>query len=295
MINIETSTGANSYTRSVWRRAPLAEVGTPFGVRDDRLANAALRVARNFSAATRKAYLAWSKRLFAAQLNAIRDATPPNSRQTSSKSRSTAAGVRNLRRNITADILGSPSASVTEYTTAIPNAKGNPVAFRGRRGNFPLIISRVKSGKRPVRTVNALEYIDRHSVWKRDKKSMHRLSSSQEWAWTTSASLRQAIAVLKRRAGNLLSGWVPAARSMDSSSLGSFYPQGHGQRGDVNYTNNPAKLTYIATLGNNEFYGRYTQSAMDYAANSQVSSAFARRMADQLDKILERELRLITR
>lgn len=292
MINIESSTGSGRFAAGL-SSAPLAEVGTPFGARNDRLAAAALRVARSFSSATRKAYLAWSKRLFAAQLNVIRDKTPPNSLKTAAGK--TAAGVRNLRRNINADILGDISGSTSNYLSAVPNVHGDPVAFRGRSGNFPLVVSRVRSGKRPVRTVNALDYIERHSVWRRDKKSMHRQSSTREWAWTTTSSLRQAASVLRRRAGNLLSGWVPAARSMDSSSLRSFYPQGHGQRGDVNYTNDESQLTYIATLSNNEFYGRYTQQAMDYASNSQVSSAFARRMSDQLDKILERELRLITR
>ena len=108
MINIETSTGSGRFASGL-SSAPLAEVGTPFGARNDRLAAAALRVARSFSAATRKAYLAWSKRLFAAQLNVIRDKTPPNSLKTAAGK--TAAGVRNLRRNINADILGDISGS----------------------------------------------------------------------------------------------------------------------------------------------------------------------------------------
>ena len=160
-----------------------------------------------------------------AAFNSVLAVTPPNK---PGNKKLTQAAVKELRRRILRDVIGSEDLKKPNLRTAVPNREGVPFLFRGDGGNMPLVVPRVKSkrGRSLIALANAGQVVELWTRITQYNNTAHRYAvAGVGLRWVSAADWVKAAKVLELRAGDLLAGWDAAARCIGSGSLDKVLPK----------------------------------------------------------------------
>lgn len=167
------------------------------------------------------------RRLGVTMLNVAGRGTPPNP---GGNSRPGKKGVKALKARIAEEILGKDG----KVPTAIPNESGQPVKMEGRLGygGYGFVVPR--AGAKRVKLVDPAAVL-RTRVFKRARNVVRgRAGRFGEWNWVSRKSLQNQVTLLQKRAGALISAWLPSARALKASNANSdFAVSTEPRKGDV--------------------------------------------------------------
>jgi hypothetical protein len=168
------------------------------------------------------------RRLGVTMLNVAGRGTPPNP---GGHNRPGKKGVKGLKARIANEILGENGKVVT----AIPNAEGQPVKLQGRLGwgGYGFVVPRGKAAGR-VKLVDPAPIL-RAREFKRARNVVRgRASRFGGWNWVSRAALTSEVARIQRRAGALITAWLPSARALRASNAEQdFDVSPEPRKGDV--------------------------------------------------------------
>ena len=157
------------------------------------------------------------RRLGVTLLNVAGRGTPPNP---GGRARPGKKAVKALKTRIAEEILGEGG----KLPTAIPGPGGLPVKMRGRLGwggySFVAPRGKIPSGVKLVDPATVL----RNREFRRSRNVVRgRAARHGAWNWVNAAALRSEVTRIQKRAGGLISSWLPSARALHASSAESDF------------------------------------------------------------------------
>lgn len=177
-------------------------------------------------------------------LNVVLKWTPPN-RNTNASQRPGIEGIKDLRARISRDLWNdqTPLTTTPRKTKSGRVVPGKLTGWRGA-GGFPFVIAAGGVAPRKQLT-DPGEVIRKHGQWKQKKGVVHMTYAGPKKTvfWVTAAALKREIRRRQKHAGELISGWYPAAKALHLSSLASYSPAGHSQAGGYKFMSFPPRAS----------------------------------------------------
>lgn len=161
-------------------------------------------------------------------LNVILRWTPPNG-----GGKLGLGALKTLKKRIASDIW-NPSNPLTSKPQKLRRGGfglGKKEGFLGA-GGFPFVILK---GRKPagLQLTDPMTILKGHTRWKRVRGALRRVydGPADRFFWVRSSALKKTVTTLQQHAGELVSGWYPAAKYLGVSKLGNYSPQGHSLGG----------------------------------------------------------------
>lgn len=180
--------------------------------------------------------LEFNRQMAVRALNVILKWTPPNLGAAASD-RPGQEGVKALKKRIENDIWNKE-----DPLSATPQKRRNGSIGIGRRygkkgkGGFPFVIYKApqKARVRP-QFANVLDILKNKSKWKVESNAtrLKFTGSPDDVFWVRRSDITKAVRERQAHAGELISGWYPAAAFLRLTTLSNFSPKGHSKRGSV--------------------------------------------------------------
>jgi len=178
-------------------------------------------------------------------LNVVLKWTPPN-HNTNASQRPGIEGIKDLRARIDRDIWNAQKP-LTAAPRKLKNGGYAPGKFEGWRGagGFPFVIAKNGNSAPRKQLSDPAEVIRQHGQWKLKKGVVHMTYAGPKKTvfWVSAAALKREVRRRQKHAGELISGWYPAAKALHLSSLSSYSPAGHSQAGGYKFMAFPARAS----------------------------------------------------